>query len=254
MARTTIEWTDTTWNPVTGCTKVSSGCTHCYAEIMAERLQAMGQPNYANGFRTTLHPHMLERPLKWKKPQSIFVNSMSDLFDEDVPPAYIHRVFDVMVLAHWHWFQILTKRAQRLKDLSPELPWAQNIWMGVSVENEDYLHRIDALQRAEAHHKFVSFEPLLGPIPHVDLKGIDWVIVGGESGHKARPIDPAWVRQIRDHCREGGIPFFFKQWGHAKHNPDPTDPTIVKGHDPHAKGGCQLDGEVLREPLRDSGV
>ena len=208
-----IEWTESTWNPVTGCTKVSPGCKYCYAERMAERLQAMGQPNYVNGFRLTLQPHMLELPLKWKKPQTIFVNSMSDLFHEDVPLAYIREVFDVMARAHWHRFQVLTKRAERLEELSPELHWAQNIWMGVSVENERYRRRIDHLRATGAQIKFLSLEPLLGPLPDLDLTGIDWVIVGGESGPNARPMDPAWATDLRDQCRRADVPFFFKQWG-----------------------------------------
>jgi len=208
-----IEWTESTWNPVTGCTKVSPGCTYCYAERMAERLQAMGQPNYVNGFRLTLQPHMLELPLKWKKPQTIFVNSMSDLFHEDVPLAYIHGVFDVMARAHWHRFQVLTKRAERLEELSPELHWAQNIWMGVSVENERYRRRIDRLRATGAQIKFLSLEPLLGPLPDLDLTGIDWVIVGGESGSNARPMNSTWATDLRDQCRRANVPFFFKQWG-----------------------------------------
>ncbi|MES4785851.1 MAG: hypothetical protein C4294_08580, partial [Nitrospiraceae bacterium] len=171
-----IEWTESTWNPVTGCTKVSPGCKYCYAERMAERLQAMGQPNYVNGFQLTLQPHMLELPLKWKKSQTIFVNSMSDLFHERVPFEYIQRVFDVMRRAHWHRFQVLTKRADRLAELSPEIDWPQNVWMGVSVENADYADRIDALRTTGAHVKFLSLEPLLGPLPNLDLSGIDWVI------------------------------------------------------------------------------
>ena len=208
-----IEWTEATWNPVTGCTKVSPGCKHCYAERMAERLQAMGQPNYVNGFRLTLQPHMLELPLKWKKPQTIFVNSMSDLFHEDVPLAYIREVFDVMTRAHWHRFQVLTKRAELLEELSPELDWAQNIWMGVSVENEWYRCRIDHLRATGAQIKFLSLEPLLGPLPDLNLTGIDWVIVGGESGPNARPMNPAWATDLRDQCRRADVPFFFKQWG-----------------------------------------
>lgn len=172
-----IEWTESTWNPVTGCTKISPGCKYCYAERMAERLQAMGQANYANGFQLTLQPHMLELPLKWKKPQTIFVNSMSDLFHEEVPIEYIQKVFGVMNRAEWHRFQVLTKRAERLEALSPQLDWTPNIWMGVSVESEDYRQRIDHLRRTTAHIKFLSLEPLLGPLPHLDLYGIDWVIV-----------------------------------------------------------------------------
>jgi protein gp37 len=208
-----IEWTEATWNPVTGCNKVSPGCKHCYAETMAARLKAMGQPNYANGFALTLQPHMLERPLTWRKPQTIFVNSMSDLFHDDVPLAYIRRVFDVMARAHWHRFQVLTKRAERLAALSPELTWPPNVWMGVSVESDKYRARIDDLRRAGAHTKFLSLEPLLGPLPDLDLSGIHWVIVGGESGAGARPMDPAWARDLRDQCQRAAVPFFFKQWG-----------------------------------------
>jgi protein gp37 len=208
-----IEWTESTWNPVTGCTKISPGCKYCYAETMAQRLQAMGQRNYANGFELTLQPHMLELPLKWKRPQTIFVNSMSDLFHQGVPLAYSRQVFDVMARAHWHRFQVLTKRADRLKELSPKLDWAPNIWMGVSVENDRYRGRIDDLRETDAEIKFLSLEPLLGPLYELDLTGIDWVIVGGESGHKARPIDPEWVIDLRDQCRRAGVPFFFKQWG-----------------------------------------
>ena len=208
-----IEWTESTWNPVTGCTKISPGCKHCYAERMAERLQAMGQANYANGFQLTLQPHMLELPLSWKKPQTIFVNSMSDLFHKDVPLAYIRRVFDVMRRAHWHRFQVLTKRAGRLAQLSPRLEWAPNIWMGVSVETVEYCSRINDLRSTKAHLKFLSLEPLLGPPGNLDLEGIGWVIVGGESGPKARPMDPDWVADLRDQCRRARVPFFFKQWG-----------------------------------------
>jgi protein gp37 len=208
-----IEWTESTWNPVTGCTKVSPGCKHCYAERMAERLQAMGQSNYRNGFRLTLQPHMLELPLRWRKPQTIFVNSMSDLFHKDVPVEYIERVFDVMRRAHWHRFQVLTKRADRLAELDARIDWAENIWMGASVESAKYRTRIDELRSTRAVVKFLSLEPLLGPLPSLDLNGIDWVIVGGESGPKARPMNPEWVTDLRDQCRIAGIPFFFKQWG-----------------------------------------
>ncbi len=208
-----IEWTESTWNPVTGCTKISPGCKHCYAERMAERLQAMGQENYRNGFELTLQPHMLELPLRWKKPQIIFVNSMSDLFHNDVPLEYIQRVFDVMQRASRHRFQVLTKRADRLAELAPELPWAPNIWMGVSVESDRYRSRIDDLRATGAMLKFLSLEPLLGPLHALDLRGIDWVIVGGESGSKARPMDPTWVKDLRDQCDRAQVPFFFKQWG-----------------------------------------
>lgn len=209
----TIEWTESTWNPVTGCTKISPGCKHCYAERMAERLQAMGQPNYRNGFALTLQPHMLELPLRWRKPQRIFVNSMSDLFHERVPSSYIRAVFDVMRRAHWHEFQVLTKRSQRLRELDPLLDWPPNVWMGVSVETEQYLCRIDDLRRTSARTKFLSLEPLLGPLGNLKLTGIDWVIVGGESGPGARPMLREWATDILRQCRKAGVPFFFKQWG-----------------------------------------
>jgi protein gp37 len=208
-----IEWTESTWNPVTGCTKVSPGCKHCYAERMAARLQAMGQENYRDGFKLTLQPHMLELPLRWKKPQTIFVNSMSDLFHERVPYEYIERVFDVMRRASQHRFQVLTKRADRLAELDRLLTWAPNIWMGVSVESDKYRHRVDALRTTGAHTKFLSLEPLLGPLPGLDLTHIDWAIVGGESGHRARPVDEAWVTDLRDQCSRAAVAFFFKQWG-----------------------------------------
>lgn len=173
----------------------------------------MGQKNYRNGFDVTLHPHMLKHPLSWRNPRRIFVNSMSDLFHEDVPGSYIRQVFDVMASAHWHQYQVLTKRSRRLLELSEELEWQPQIWMGVSVENEDYQHRIDELRETPAHVKFLSVEPLLGPIPNLELEGIDWVIVGGESGPGARPMEANWVRGIRDRCIRDGVAFFFKQWG-----------------------------------------
>ncbi len=208
-----IEWTESTWNPVTGCTKISPGCKYCYAQRMSERLKAMGQANYVNGFDLTIQPHMLERPLEWKAPQTVFVNSMSDLFHHDVPLTYIRRVFDVMHRASWHRFQVLTKRAGRLAQVSPRLRWTPNIWMGVSVESTKYRERIDALRRMGAHVKFLSLEPLLGPLTDLDLSGIDWVIAGGESGPRARAVDPEWIRGIRDQCIRSAVPFFFKQWG-----------------------------------------
>jgi protein gp37 len=208
-----IEWTESTWNPVTGCTKLSPGCKHCYAERMATRLQAMRQQNYRNGFRLTLQPRMLDLPLRWKKPQTIFVNSMSDLFHNDVPFDYIAHVFDVMRRAHWHRFQVLTKRSERLAELDPRLEWAPNIWMGVSVENNKYRTRIDDLRETRAQLKFLSLEPLLGPLRNLDLRGINWVIVGGESGFKARAMDGEWATDLRDQCRRANVPFFFKQWG-----------------------------------------
>lgn len=208
-----IEWTESTWNPVTGCNKISPGCKHCYAERMAERLLAMGQPNYRNGFELTLQPQMLDLPLQWKRPQTIFVNSMSDLFHKDVPLEYILRVFDVMRRAHWHRFQVLTKRADRLAALDGDLEWPDNVWMGVSVESAKYVDRIDDLRKTRARVKFLSLEPLLGPLRDLDLRSIDWAIVGGESGPGARPMDPAWVTEIRDQCRDARVAFFFKQWG-----------------------------------------
>lgn len=211
--KSAIEWTEATWNPVTGCTKISPGCDHCYAERLSLRLQAMGQPNYANGFALTLQPRMLELPLKWKTPQVIFVNSMSDLFHKDVPTEYIQRVFQVMREAHWHRFQVLTKRSQRLMRLSPELHWSPNIWMGVSVETKTYTYRIDHLRETGARVKFLSLEPLLGPLPDLNLEDIGWAIVGGESGPGARVMHPEWVIDIRNQCQAAGVPFFFKQWG-----------------------------------------
>lgn len=214
--RSAIEWTEATWNPLTGCTKISPGCQHCYAERMALRLQAMGQPNYVNGFRLTVHEHMLQVPLTWKTPQMVFVNSMSDLFHRDVPLDFVLRVFDVMRRASWHIFQVLTKRSDRLLALDPQIDWPPNVWMGVSVENQDYAFRADHLRQTGAAVKFLSLEPLLGPLPRLDLRGIDWVIVGGESGPGARPMAEAWVLDIRDQCCAAGVPFFFKQWGGPK--------------------------------------
>ncbi len=211
-----IEWTESTWNPLTGCTKVSTGCKHCYAERMALRLKAMGQPNYADGFDLTLHEDALELPLNWKKPQTIFVNSMSDLFHNDVPVEFILKTFEVMSRADWHKFQVLTKRSDRLQELSPILPWKPHIWMGVSVESLRYTSRIDHLRGTGAMIKFLSLEPLLGPLPGLNLEGINWVIVGGESGPGARPMDPSWVLEIRDRCVGARVPFFFKQWGGTK--------------------------------------
>jgi protein gp37 len=210
---TAIEWTDATWNPVTGCTKISSGCANCYAERLALRLQAMGNPSYKNGFSVSLHEDMLELPFRWKKPQAIFVNSMSDLFHEDIPVEFIERIFNTMRQAKWHRFQILTKRAERMLELSPQLPWARNIWMGVTVESSNHVSRIENLKKTGASVKFLSLEPLLGPLPNLQLNGIDWVIVGGESGPRARPIYEEWVIDIKNQCQKQEVPFFFKQWG-----------------------------------------
>jgi protein gp37 len=208
-----IEWTDATWNPVTGCSKISPGCKHCYAARMANRLQAMGQANYRNGFEVTLQPQMLDLPLQWKSSKRIFVNSMSDLFHPDVPLSYIKQVFAVMHRAPWHQYQILTKRSERLLELNEKLEWSPQIWMGVSVETHKYVGRINDLRKTGAHVKFLSLEPLLGPLPKLKLRGIDWAIVGGESGPGARRVNPDWVIDIRDQCLAADVPFFFKQWG-----------------------------------------
>jgi len=211
--KSSIEWTEATWNPLTGCTKISPGCKYCYAERLAKRLRAMGNPNYANGFKLALHEQALDIPLRWKRPTTIFVNSMSDLFQKGVSLDFIQRVFIVMRRAHWHRFQVLTKRADRLAEIAPALDWAPNIWMGVSVENADYVDRIGDLRSTGARIKFLSLEPLLGPLPNLDLRGIHWAIVGGESGPKARPMREAWVLDIQRQCKAAGVPFFFKQWG-----------------------------------------
>jgi protein gp37 len=208
-----IEWTEATWNPVTGCTKVSEGCRHCYAHTMAKRLHAMGNPRYTNGFEVTLHHDLIDAPLKWKKPRKIFVNSMSDLFHKDVPLEFIQKVFHTMQEANWHTYQVLTKRADRLLELSTELPWPKNVWQGVSVEDERVVDRIDFLRQVPARVRFLSIEPLIGPINNLNLEGIHWVIVGGESGPGARPMNADWVRSIRDQCHEQNVAFFFKQWG-----------------------------------------
>ncbi len=213
MAQSKIEWTESTWNPVTGCKKISPGCKNCYAERLSKRLKAMGQANYRNGFKLTLQPQMLELPLRWKRPQTIFVNSMSDLFHTEVPLEYIQQVFDVMNRAHWHRFQVLTKRADRLAEIEAELSWSANIWMGVSVESQKYVHRIDDLRKTNAKVKFLSLEPLLGPLRSLNLESIDWAIVGGESGYGFRPIKEEWVLEIRKQCQDSDVPFFFKQWG-----------------------------------------
>jgi len=212
-AYSTIEWTEMTWNPVTGCSKVSEGCRHCYAERMAKRLHAMGNGRYANGFRVTLHDDLVDLPRRMRQSRLIFVNSMSDLFHENVPIDFIRRVFHTMQACPQHTFQILTKRARRLADLASELPWPDNVWMGVSVEDERVLGRIGELRRVPARVRFLSCEPLIGPLEKLPLRGISWVIVGGESGPGARPMRRIWVESIRRQCRLAGVPFFFKQWG-----------------------------------------
>ena len=213
MSASKIEWTETTWNPVTGCTKISSGCKHCYAERMSLRLQAMGTVKYENGFRVTCHEDLLDLPMTWKKGRMIFVNSMSDLFHEDVPIDFLHRVFKTMRSTPQHIFQVLTKRTDRLASLNPDLHWANNIWMGVTVEDRDCLHRIDTLRECDAEVKFLSCEPLLQSLGEINLTDIDWVIVGGESGPGARPMEKAWVEELMAQCQTANVPFFFKQWG-----------------------------------------
>lgn len=226
-----IEWTNATWNPVSGCSKYSAGCMHCYAEKMARRLQAMGMPKYERGFQVILHPELLSLPGTWRKPRLVFVNSMSDLFHEEVPREFIREVFAVMQRTPQHVYQILTKRSPRLVELAPELPWAGNIWMGVTVESQPYTRRIDDLRSVPAAGRFLSIEPLLGRFDRLDLSGIDWVICGGESGTQARPVEEAWVTCVRDHCGEQGVAFFFKQWG---------------GRDKH-KNGRMLQGRLWEE-------
>ncbi len=208
-----IEWTESTWNPVTGCTQISEGCQNCYAKRMAKRLCAMGQKKYSNGFKLALHHDCLDEPLSWKKPQIIFVCSMSDLFHEDVPDDFIMDVFNSMNKAKWHTFQVLTKRADRLAAIAPKLKWTPNIWIGVTVENNLHVDRIKALKNIPAKVKYLSIEPMLSEISNLVLDGIDWVIVGGESGPGARPIKEEWILPIRDKCQKLKIPFFFKQWG-----------------------------------------
>ncbi len=208
-----IEWTEATWNPTTGCTKISPGCTNCYAERMSKRLKAMGQPRYKNEFKLTLQEDVVELPLQWKKPRIIFVNSMSDLFHEDVPFEFIQRCFEVMKEASQHVFQVLTKRPERVLELADHLVWPDNIWMGISVENDKYKCRVRILQKVPAAIRFLSVEPLLGSVTRLPLTNIHWVIVGGESGPNARPMDIKWVRKIRDRCIKANVPFFFKQWG-----------------------------------------
>jgi protein gp37 len=208
-----IEWTDATWNPVTGCTKISPGCKNCYAERMAKRLKAMGQPRYRNGFGVTLQPDILNQPYLWKLPRKIFVNSMSDLFHEEVPFNYIAKIFKIMNNSPRHVFQILTKRSERLAAVGANLYWSSNVWMGVSVENQKYTQRIANLTAVPAAIKFLSLEPLIGRINSLPLKGIHWVIAGGESGPQSRSVKAEWIREIRDQCIHQHVPFFFKQWG-----------------------------------------
>lgn len=251
MAQSNIEWTELTWNPVTGCTKISPGCKFCYAEVMSKRLKAMGVDKYKDGFNIRTHADALNIPYTWKKSKIVFVNSMSDLFHPDVPVDFIKAVFLVMNNTPQHIYQVLTKRSERLLELSSELTWTENIWMGVSVESEKYTYRINELSQTKAKTKFLSIEPLIGPVKTLDLKKIDWVIVGGESGHKARPVKKEWIDFVKIECEKNKVAFFFKQWGKPKFNINAEDPTISANHPNHAKGGCELDGKIYRQmPLK----
>jgi len=231
MANTKIEWTESTWNPTTGCTKISSGCKNCYAERMAKRLKAMGTPKYSKGFKVAIHDDCLNEPYSWKKPKVIFVNSMSDLFHEDIPFYFIEKVFKVMNDNPQHIFQVLTKRAELLLEYSPRLNWTSNIWMGVSVEDENAKRRIDYLRNTIAAVKFLSCEPLISDLGKINLENINWVIVGGESGPKSRQIKEDWVLDIYSQCKSADIPFFFKQWGGVNKK----------------KNGKELQGEIYHE-------
>lgn len=247
-----IEWTEASWNPVTGCTKISAGCKHCYAERLAHRLQKMGQKRYRNGFEVTLQPDLLDKPLKWKKPRLIFVNSMSDLFHEKIPDDFIKAVFETMRLAHWHTFQILTKRSSRLVELARELPWPDNVWMGVTVESEKEVYRIKDLQRVQATVRFLSLEPLLSSISEFPTNDIDWIIVGGESGPKARSMNKSWVIEIRNRCFGYDIPFFFKQWGgvHKKKNGRQLDGKYYDEFPKLSESGSQHTARSRPRPIR----
>jgi len=253
MASSPIEWTEMTWNPTTGCNKLSAGCKFCYAEVMSRRLKAMGMDKYKNGFKLTVHPESLMTPFEWKKPKTVFVNSMSDLFHKDVPLSFIQKVFKVMNDTPQHTYQVLTKRPELVLKYNNKLKWSPNIWMGTSVEDERVVDRIDALRETNAHVKFLSLEPLIGPLHNLNLKNIHWAIVGGESGHGARPMKFDWVWDIKQQCKKAEVLFFFKQWGRPEFNVNPDDPTIDAENEQHAKGGCQLNGRVYRQmPNRSS--
>ena len=226
-----IEWTEATWNPVTGCSEVSPGCAHCYAKLFAERWRGIEGHPYEQGFDLRLWPERLDAPLRWRKPRTIFVNSMSDLFHEDVPVSFIESVFETMEAAAWHTFQVLTKRHDRLEELAGRFRWPQNVWMGVTIENRRFVHRADALRSVPAAVRFVSAEPLLGPLEGLSLDGIDWLIAGGESGPRHRRVDANWLRELRDQCADEDVAFFFKQWG---------------GHRPKSNGR-RLDGQEWDE-------
>ena len=244
-----IEWTQLTWNPTTGCTKISDGCVFCYAHPLSLRLKAMGLEKYRNGFKLTLHPQELTKPYSWKNPKIVFVNSMSDLFHHEVPVEFIQRVFKVMNETPQHNYQLLTKRSERVLQIADQLNWSQNIWLGVSVENEKVTPRIKDLVNTPAFTKFLSCEPMIGPIQSLDkyIDKLDWIIVGGESGAGARPIQKSWIDDIKNLCNKHNVPFFFKQWGKKKFNITIDDPTMETSHPNHAKGGCQLDGKIYRE-------
>jgi protein gp37 len=233
-AETAIEWTESTWNPVTGCTEVTPGCAHCYAKTFAERWRGVKGHPYEQGFDLRLWPSRLEYPLKWKRPRMIFVNSMSDLFHEDIPFEYVERIFAVMREASHHTFQVLTKRHERMSELAPHLDWPANVWMGVSIENKRWLLRADHLREVPAAVRFISAEPLLGPLTGLDLAAIDWLIAGGESGPRHRPVHAQWIRALRDQCRQEGVAFFFKQWGGVRAK----------------SGGRELDGREWNEMPR----
>lgn len=248
MSKTSIEWTSLVWNPSKGCSKISKECDNCYAEVMTKRLMAMGQKKYAQGFDVVLeHPESLSEPYKWKTPQTVFVNSMSDLFHKDISLAFIQMVFKVMNDTPQHTYQILTKRHHELLKYSDQLNWTENIWMGVSVGSMASVRKIDYLRKCGAKHKFLSVEPLIEELTDLNLEGIDLVFVGGESGHGARKMEKEWVLKVQEACGKYGTTFFFKQWGSVASNPDPNDPTINKEHPYHAKGGCLLDGKLYRD-------
>lgn len=253
--RSSIEWTECTWNPLTGCTKISPGCAHCYAERMARRLKAMGQPRYRNGFRLTIHNDLVAQPLHWRIPRSIFVNSMSDLFHKGVPLDFIVRIFGAMKEASHHRFQVLTKRSHRLAEVADQLPWPENVWMGVSIENDAFCFRAKHLKSTGARIKFISLEPLLGPVPSLELRGIDWVIVGGESGPGARPMSQEWVVHVRDLCRACGGPVLFQAVGRRAQErgwPDARRPDVGRnaGRIQGARRAYRHAGMNRREDVR----
>lgn len=249
MAQSTIEWTEMTWNPTTGCDKLTAGCRFCYAEVMTKRLKGMGQEKYKDGFAIRTHESALSVPYTWTRPKIVFVNSMSDLFHEEVPVEFISKVFKVMNDTPQHTYQVLTKRADLLAkyDSKGYIDWTPNIWMGVSVENSKLYDRIDYLRSTGALTKFLSCEPLIAPLRNMNLNHINWVIVGGESGHSARPMKFEWAWDIKSQCEEANVPFFFKQWGKPVFNNNPQDPTMDSKHPQHAKGGCMLNGQIYRE-------